>query len=755
MRSMRRGDEGMMKKALVCFVTIVTILAGMSCSGKTGEESQAAAVGGGENSAAVEATSGSATRGSASVREDGEDSAAPLTASGDWEDIFKFVRDAIRTEPSYFPLKSAEGVQWSRSGNSLEKALLLAQLLQAKDKTVEIVEGELDAEAAQTLLGGIFPPARGFAHKKDVPVSVPSEDPGLVAAVKRHFWVRVENGDDWVDLDPSFPGAEPGKSFAPAKESYDPADETLTASVSFVLDYTEGGSAEPQAVLSWEGGMNDVADKPLSLVLVAEFKAAAASEDEEEGGGAAGGVFGGLGGGSRAKKKPSGQVETFYNAALTVGGDTLEEGQIAAGKKPIAQIGFQVKVESLGEVVSESRRVLYESSGRASEPPLFQRHAILITGSRIPAEAWQDKLGAVTDEGRRADIKSQVAEVRESLKAKKATRETLDASAGLEEKIGPELGHLVNMIFASTSDDQTEQAAAALAVATWYRVPRILVTSFSGTDKSSQTVFDLRQDRVEAVPLPGQALSMKQAFLYGRGVMESALEGKLLEVFSGKPALSTAALLEEAGRNNVPIRMFSKLEKSGLEALGLPDGVMAKMSPALEAGRIIVVPEKSVRWEGRERWGWWDIDPRTMETIGVLDTGLHQAMIQRTILDAEGPMQSKMGAVLGAMVGAIDTYWVLSALILKYGELTKEALLEAKAYMKGIQAVMCPGFEKKVGVSVGMTVVNIEDCFKKEITIFEAEGGISISQGWCAQFAKGFACASTSIINYYLSQFKD
>jgi hypothetical protein len=68
---------------------------------------------------------------------------------------------------------------------------------------------------------------------------------------------------------------------------------------------------------------------------------------------------------------------------------------------------------------------------------------------------------------------------------------------------------------------------------------------------------------------------------------------------------------------------------------------------------------------------------------------------------------------------------------------------------------MCPGFEKKAGVSVGVTVINIEDCYKKEIEIFGIEGGISISQGWCQQFAKGFACASTSIINYYLSQFKD
>jgi hypothetical protein len=130
-------------------------------------------------------------------------------------------------------------------------------------------------------------------------------------------------------------------------------------------------------------------------------------------------------------------------------------------------------------------------------------------------------------------------------------------------------------------------------------------------------------------------------------------------------------------------------------------------------------------------------------------------MLDMTILETEGPLNSKMGMVIGAMVGAIDTYWVLSALILKYGELTKAALLEAKSYMKDIQSVMCPGFEKKIEFSASITTVDIEDCYKHEIELVKVEAGIEIKQGWCEQFAKGFACASTSILNYYLSQFED
>jgi hypothetical protein len=67
---------------------------------------------------------------------------------------------------------------------------------------------------------------------------------------------------------------------------------------------------------------------------------------------------------------------------------------------------------------------------------------------------------------------------------------------------------------------------------------------------------------------------------------------------------------------------------------------------------------------------------------------------------------------------------------------------------------MCPGFEKKIGISAGATLIDIEDCWKFEIGV-SAEAGIEIKQGWCENFAKGFACASSQILNYYLSQFED
>jgi len=84
-----------------------------------------------------------------------------------------------------------------------------------------------------------------------------------------------------------------------------------------------------------------------------------------------------------------------------------------------------------------------------------------------------------------------------------------------------------------------------------------------------------------------------------------------------------------------------------------------------------------------------------------------------------------------------------------YGELDKAALEEAKDYMKEIGNYLCPEFEKKVEIGVGASV-ELEDCWKKEIGI-GFKGGLKIDMGWCAKFAKGFKCASTTILNVYLS----
>jgi len=677
---------------------------------------------------------------------------------GNWDQAFKLVRDAIRTEPSRFPLKTPEGVRRGRSGNSLEKSLLLAQLLRDQGCVVEIAEGELDEARARELLERIFPPAAEFSRKsydRGVRTSAPAEDPRLVAAVRRHFWVRMKSEDGWMDLAPAFPGAEAGNAFALPEKTYDPSDAALKTEAALSLEVRTERSPSGRNVLSWEGMLEQVADQPLSLSIVARFERAGGKgeeEGEEEEAGI-GGLFGGLSGKSAGKKKGKTEKIPAYHAVLNLGEEVLVGEKFLLEEGAVTRIALRLKFESSGATVSECERVLFERSERRREPPLFQRHAILISANRIPAEVWQGRLEEISDKSLLSDVKSRVEDIKKTLKSKKLTPEVLKNSLQLEERLGPGLGHLINMIFASTSDDLTEREGAALSVFSYFPVPRVLITSFTGERESSEVTIDLRQDRVEAVPLPGQALAMKQNFLYGRGVMESILEGKLLELLTGKPCLTTAALMREAGQKKIPLRSYSRLEKERLERIGLPRSVAEKVFSTLDSGRVVILPEKAVEWQGQDRWAWWDVDPATMETIGVLDTGLHQAVAEYTILETEGPLETEAGYVIGAMVGAVDTYWVLSAMVLKHGELNKAALEEAKAYLEEINAVMCPGLEVKISLPLEPS-----ECFDilEDLLGLDnyREAGVELSQGWCGNFAAGFACVSKSILMYYLSQYE-
>jgi len=242
---------------------------------------------------------------------------------------------------------------------------------------------------------------------------------------------------------------------------------------------------------------------------------------------------------------------------------------------------------------------------------------------------------------------------------------------------------------------------------------------------------------------------MEEAFLYGRGVVDSILEGKVIGLLTGQQPLSTARLMHMAVKNDIPLMMFSQNEIDNLPDLGLPSHIYQKAKSVIDKGHILIIPGKSMEFEKKERWGWWDLDPLKGEVVGVLDSGLHQAVIQRTILETKGMLHDDMGLVVGALVGCVDTYWVLSAQILKYGELDKAAIQEAKDYMKEVGSYLCPGIDVTGSVGIGMSV-EIEDCLKKEIGI-GFEGGLKIDQGWCAKFAKGFQCASTTILNYYLA----
>ena len=673
---------------------------------------------------------------------------------GSWQEAFAFVRDEIRFEPTAHLMKTAQGVLWGRSGNAREQALLLAEILHELRLETRMASGRLGADRAAVLIGSLFPEKKDFSYADDISLSQPLQDETLMSRVSEQVWAQIKQDGQWIDLDPCFPDAKPGTAYADADQTFTALPDRAFPRMMISMSVQKGSSREN--IFTLEQGLHEMANQSVTLSISTSF----AEGEGESSGGSVGGAFGGLSGGASGKKAKQGLVAT-YKAALFV-----KEGMEAAGEftEKIPEKSQELAAEDVldrvwltfrltldGDPLLESERIIFEKYNADDEFPLFQRHSILIAPNVIPLEAWEGDLSKVTDDRLLKQVKSAVDEIKKDVKSKKDRNALLDQSLSLEEKLGRDTGHLINMIFAHTSDGITADAGEALSVCSYYALPRIIISSVEGDGEHVTTVMDLRQDSIEALPYPGQALGMTGTFLYGRGVFESVLEGKVLELFLGERALTTSYIMQEAARKKIPVRFFSENEKADLEKLGMPEHVSGRALKAMAAGAVLVIPEQSIRFDGQDRWGWWQVDPRTQEVVGVLDTGLHQAMMQRTVLDTKGMLNSKMGFAIGAITGAVDTQWMLATMILQYGEINKAALQEIKAYMKQLKGYMCPEAEKSASVTIASVGVSIEDCWEEGYS-WSYEGGVKVEMGWCQAFAKGFGCASTTILNYYLSQ---
>jgi len=681
-----------------------------------------------------------------------------------WEDAFAFVREQIEFEPFTGIMKSSQGVLWGRAGNAIEQARLLVELLGLEGEKVRYAQGKLNKEKAAWLIKNIFPEEKDFYYPENVPLSAPSQDEEILSAIEDHYWVQILQDNQWIDLDPSFPNAKIGETYADLDKTFYRIKKNMFPkfSISLKIEKTnfvegEGDDSEIQTILEWQGTLEEVANLPVSLTLMANFKSTSQTEEKQGSGGTPFSLFGG--GTSETEEEGKEGKELTYRVELFLEEVIKEEGQFSQILAPpeeenekspvINKVWLQFVLQKPDEPPMEIERILFEKHQKDDRPSLFQRHSILVTGNEIPTEAWEGDLSNILDKERIDILKSGLKEIKTQIEKEEDLATLLEDSISLENSWGPEAGHLINLVFASTSDKLTNDLGRALAVDSYYFWPRIIMNSFKGSGDELQVYIDLCQDSKLAISYPGQAVRMKETFLYGRGVMESILEGKVIELLTKSKPLTTAYLMYKAAENNIPIRIYSYLEQDKLKNIKMPPYVAKKVMKVLEAQHFVIIPEESIEFNGRQRWGWWDLNPQNREVIGVLDTGLHQAMLERTILETKGILSTDMALVLGVMVGTVDTYWVLASMILKYGELDKAALQEAKDYIKKIGSYLCPDILDE-GTGVTVASIKIEDCYSKEIGYGV---GVKVGIGYCAKFAKGFKCASTTLMNYYLSEY--
>ena len=218
-------------------------------------------------------------------RETFDPEAVVQKAGSDAIKLFEWVRDETSLIPYQGSLRGPVGVLMDRRGNSLDRALLLCELLRLADYEARLARRHLSEEEAMTILkrtrtkpGSESSPvhpstlrnqdellalyvqnhaldrknlvetiAKAQQEQENESRQIKSEHKELAAdilailnkqAISRqgekesevaedlrdHWWVQWEKGNDWVDLDPALAGASPGQIFGEPEETLNPED---------------------------------------------------------------------------------------------------------------------------------------------------------------------------------------------------------------------------------------------------------------------------------------------------------------------------------------------------------------------------------------------------------------------------------------------------------------------------------------------------------------------------------------------------
>jgi hypothetical protein len=141
--------------------------------------------------------------------------------------------------------------------------------------------------------------------------------------------------------------------------------------------------------------------------------------------------------------------------------------------------------------------------------------------------------------------------------------------------------------------------------------------------------FDILHRGSAVRPLAGGSGPAGAHPLLNEGVLAHVIERAMVEVSAVMPAelalpagssTGVGRVFEEAARQGIATAVLRPGEADPAR-LAIGEGARALIAAALEAGLVVIVPERPVALDGQERIGWWLVDPATGATEDQMDDG--------------------------------------------------------------------------------------------------------------------------------------
>lgn len=634
------------------------------------------------------------------------DPAAVVDPSRDPEKILAWVRANTRLVAYEGSLKGPLGVLMDRHGNSLDRALLLARLLELSGHEVRIVGGRLTSnDEAKLLADGA---KTGVTHSQAAPsesdtesqtkkqatnvAAMIADNVGPLKAITpvpqvTHYWVQFNDGKRWVDADPSLEGIGQTRLVAGNKPiAVDPKSHGVArpAPNGDNLDDLRHSVTMRLVVERWEAGkliedtlavvpFDAVDDGPTASTIVTfvpvnpdagkavqrSFSSGAELSEtllgerawavvlvDTQGNVRMGRMFDDAGIVSEVPKSfdPTGKLAGVAGSAFggLAGGLEADETE-AESATIVTSLIADYEIKVPGKRPRQLRRYIFDSIGPESRRS---------SGQPIARPHWTDE--QAIDRG--ADL----AAINETLVsfASLPSDEYVDRFA---RRLVDSKDAILKVIAGDMDEDARQRAGSGMS----FRPLELFAATRDSTMNQELAIVEPQVARriIRYVPntnTTGLDLEMSGDLVWNRvapasgsasaanlvtqGVLDTLHEPAI--VLHNGPALpgqSTAALFEEATKQGIGITTVRNADDARLA--GFPGPARARMLEDLEAGQVLVVPSKPIVLDGRPRVGWWRIDPSSGQAVGMMDTGLGAVIVTYVV-----PVTTVSGIVITKFV---------------------------------------------------------------------------------------------------------
>jgi hypothetical protein len=558
---------------------------------------------------------------------------------GDPAAIFAYVRN-LGFEAYRGSLRGTRATLWSGAGNSLDQSSLLIAMLRASGIPARYRHGGLSQSDAQTLIASMFPaPTSLLGNVGDgIPVSDPVNDADLIAEVQDHWWVEAYIGGAWTNLDPSFANANIGQQFASSTAS-DGSDriaeltDAFRPKVNIKLNIESWSQLNFSAQTKIDTRLNhtfrvvEIAASPVTFSnLVAE---------QTQGGL----VF--------SNKFFTYSPYLFFNDQF-IYGDPFQEiiTNFPLATTFITGAWLVFELQGIDGSVTTFERTLADRLGydirtyggspnialAADSDPVFDSfdvYSLSFFPGAVPSAALDARRASLT--GVLGELAADTERMQElsalgSLSAQQQV-EVNQIRARYQFNLGLFL-ESVSMSFAEVADRASKIAQDGFHVKAYHDDARLVIVSHEVVSDTMQLNVDLRTTLERTIARPGQGEPAAFGFNLFKGINESWLEGEVIGAAAGATVLTSARVMQSASEQGIDFAFIGKDNLDLLATIPLSDEAVARITAAALAGKIVNIPTAAPLIDGSPAIGWWEIDPNTGETIGVMENGLHNAFLE-------------------------------------------------------------------------------------------------------------------------------